>query len=133
MPDGSSPASVEDSGAGRRRDSQRRQHDAVTDVTELVLYSRSYCHLCDDMREALVRYASEVEFDLKIVDVDGDPRLVALYDELVPVLTASLADGGTRQLCHYFLDHGVLSGFFAEEKARLCGSEPMQWQEKPQH
>lgn len=95
-------------------------------MTDLVLYSRSYCHLCDDMREALVPYAAEFEFDLTIVDVDGDPRLVALYDELVPVLTAALADGSTRQLCHYFLDHGVLWDFFAEEKARLCGSGPVQ-------
>ncbi len=39
------------------------------------------------------------DFEVEVVDVDGDPALVARYDELVPVL---VADG--IELCHYFLD-----------------------------
>ncbi len=39
-------------------------------------------------------------FAIDVLDVDADPRLEAMYDELVPVLED--ADG--RELCHYFLD-----------------------------
>ena len=91
-------------------------------MIELILYSRSYCHLCDDMQTALQPYRSENVFDLQVVDVDADPALVALYDELVPVLIARMPDGATRRLCHYFLDHAALLSYFAEEKARNRGS-----------
>jgi hypothetical protein len=65
----------------------------------LTLYSRAYCHLCDDMLAALEALRGEYSFDVEILDVDADPELEAKYDELVPVLSAN----GT-ELCHYFLD-----------------------------
>ncbi|MBC7514648.1 MAG: glutaredoxin family protein [Herminiimonas sp.] len=91
-------------------------------MIELVLYSRSYCHLCDDMRDAVMQYRGEVVFDLEIVDVDADPHLVAQYDELVPVLAARTADGTTRTLCHHFLDQRALGTLFAEGKVRDRGA-----------
>lgn len=64
------------------------------------LYSRSYCHLCQDMLDALLALRTpERPFTVDVVDVDADPALVARYDELVPVLCL-----GDEQLCHYFLD-----------------------------
>lgn len=60
----------------------------------LLLLSRSYCHLCDDMLEAL-RLAGIAP---RVVDVDADDALVALWDEKVPVL---LLNG--QELCHYHL------------------------------
>ena len=69
----------------------------------LRLYSRSYCHLCEDMLAALQALRCEpglADFEVTVVDVDADPALVARYDELVPVL----ADGCDVELCHYFLD-----------------------------
>lgn len=65
----------------------------------LTLYSRVYCHLCEDMLAALEVLRGEYSFDVEVLDVDADPELEAKYDELVPVLTAN----GT-ELCHYFLD-----------------------------
>jgi hypothetical protein len=82
----------------------------------LILYGRSYCHLCEDMQLALNPFAALFDFTLDIVDVDSDPELVALYDELVPVLVARQADGSQRQLCHYFLDPAAMHGFFAEPR-----------------
>lgn len=65
----------------------------------LILYGRGYCHLCGDMLAALDALRGEFAFEVEVVDVDADPRLVEKYDELVPVLEAE-----GRELCHYFLD-----------------------------
>lgn len=71
----------------------------------LTLYSRSYCHLCEEMFSALetIRAESGAGFLIDVVDIDTDPVLLAAYDELVPVLMAQSSDG-PRELCHYFLD-----------------------------
>ena len=68
-------------------------------MARLTLVSRRYCHLCHEMELALLPLAAEFGVDVDIVDVDTDPELEALYDELVPVLLHR----GT-ELCHYFLD-----------------------------
>lgn len=81
----------------------------------LLLYTRSYCHLCDDMQHALAPLVAQHGIDLVLVDVDADPKLVALYDELVPVLIARLADGSDLQICHYFLDVCRLTAFLSEQ------------------
>lgn len=83
---------------------------AATSVT-LILYSRSYCHLCDEMRDALIALTPYYGFSLRVMDVDATPALVALYDELVPVLTTVLPDGTEQQICHYFLDKDQLRQF----------------------
>ena len=53
---------------------------------QLTLYSRKWCHLCDDMQEAVAPLAARFDARIDVVDIDADPALVALYDELVPVL-----------------------------------------------
>jgi hypothetical protein len=68
-------------------------------LTRLTLISRAYCHLCQDMELALRPLLAEFGVDVEVFDVDADPELEALYDELVPVL---LHQGS--ELCHYFLD-----------------------------
>ena len=65
----------------------------------LTLYSRAWCHLCDEMRAELEPLARAFGCAVEVVDIDGDPALIALYDELVPVL---VCDG--VPLCHYRLD-----------------------------
>jgi hypothetical protein len=69
----------------------------------LTLLSRAYCHLCDDMREALAPLAAEAGAQVVELDVDADPALEARYGDLVPVLLL----GGVRdgvELCHFTLD-----------------------------
>ncbi|MDP5007438.1 MAG: glutaredoxin family protein [Glaciimonas sp.] len=80
------------------------------------LYGRSYCHLCDDMLQALQQLDNEAQplFDVKCVDVDIDPGLVALYDELVPVLIGQKAQQAPVQLCHYFLDVKKVQAFLQD-------------------
>ena len=79
-------------------------------VPGFILYSRSWCHLCDDMLAALQAMAPpDAPFAVAVIDVDADPALVARFDELVPVLfTANETGGEGQQLCHYFLDQAAV-------------------------
>lgn len=77
------------------------------------LYSRSYCHLCDDMLLALRAQLGTLTADISVLDVDADPLLLEKYDELVPVLTGRHGDGPVNELCHYFLDAERLSRFIS--------------------
>jgi hypothetical protein len=72
------------------------------------LYSRSWCHLCEDMLAALRAFMARegLAYSVDVVDVDADPRLVERFDELVPVLFGEDLDG--PELCHYFLDEAAL-------------------------
>jgi hypothetical protein len=65
----------------------------------LTLYSRAYCHLCQDMLAALEALRGESCFDVDVVDVDADPVLEQKYGQLVPLLATE-----DEELCHYFLD-----------------------------
>jgi hypothetical protein len=75
---------------------------------QFILYSRSWCHLCEDMLAALRTHMARVglPYTVDVVDVDADPALVARFDELVPVLFA-----GGEELCHYILDDARLKTF----------------------
>jgi thiol-disulfide isomerase/thioredoxin len=82
-------------------------------LTHFRVYSRSYCHLCEDMLGALQALSSEYPFTIEVVDVDADEGLVAQYDELVPVLMGSRDGAAMMQLCHYFLDEAKVRTFLA--------------------
>lgn len=82
-------------------------------MTHFTLYSRTYCHLCDDMLAALQAFSGEFAFTVDVVDVDADEALVAQYDELVPVLLGRKEGGAAMRLCHYFLDEAGFRAFMA--------------------
>ncbi|WP_323118602.1 glutaredoxin family protein [Burkholderia alba] len=63
------------------------------------LYGRGWCHLCDDLRDALAPVAAEFSVAVEVVDIDSDPALVARYDEAVPVL---MLDGA--EVCRHRFD-----------------------------
>ncbi|MBU6486929.1 MAG: glutaredoxin family protein [Burkholderiales bacterium] len=52
----------------------------------LTLYSRAWCHLCEEMLTELEPLVRAFGAGVEVVDVDADPALVERYDELVPVL-----------------------------------------------
>ena len=81
--------------------------------TQLTVYARAYCHLCDDMIAALQSLQGRFDFDVMVVDVDEDEALVMRYDERVPVLTVR-ESGSERELCHHFLDEPVVTAFLSE-------------------
>ena len=69
------------------------------DLLKLTLISRTYCHLCHEMEQALRPLADEFGVEIDVLDVDADPELEALYNERVPVLLHK-----DEELCHYFLE-----------------------------
>ncbi len=77
-------------------------------VRELTLLSRSYCHLCEDMRQALETVPGRDRFTIRVVDVDEHPALEERYGILVPVLL-----DGEVEICHYHLDHAKLAAHLA--------------------
>lgn len=81
-------------------------------TVRFTLYSRSYCHLCEDMLNALLAMQTDIlRFDVDVVDVDADPALVERFDELVPVLFGA---GGSAELCHYFLDQAAVRAWLSQ-------------------
>ncbi|OYO29946.1 glutaredoxin family protein [Janthinobacterium sp. PC23-8] len=77
------------------------------------LYSRSYCHLCQDMFDALQGLQTAARsFTVEVIDIDTspDPALLVRFDELVPVLYGDLAQ---PELCHYFLDEAAVRRYLA--------------------
>jgi len=52
----------------------------------VVVYSRHDCCLCDEALAEIDKARAELEFDVRVVDVDGDPALVARYGHEVPVV-----------------------------------------------
>lgn len=74
------------------------------DGPRLTLYSRSYCHLCDEMIAGLRGLQTGFRFKLDVIDVDCDPALERRFGERVPVL---VHDG--QELCHYRLDTAAVT------------------------
>lgn len=77
---------------------------------ELILYTRSDCHLCDVVKEQLGHLRRRLDFDLVERRVDGDPGLEGAYGEQVPVGFV-----GGRKVFKYRLDVAVL-----ERALRSC-------------
>jgi thioredoxin reductase (NADPH) len=86
-------------------DAQLRRGHRLARLTLLV---RAYCHLCDDMRSALMPLAVAAGVTVEEIDVDSNPVLESRWGEYVPVLLA-----GERELCHYRLDRAALAAYLA--------------------
>lgn len=77
-------------------------------MTELVLYTRAGCHLCDEMRAGLLALRPELHFDLVETEVGWQGQLADKYGRLLPVLELA-----GREVCHYFLDEERLRAALA--------------------
>ena len=55
-------------------------------MTEVVLYGKAGCHLCEDARAVVADVRARREFELTEVDVSLDPVLNARYGERIPVV-----------------------------------------------
>jgi hypothetical protein len=75
----------------------------------LTVYSRAYCHLCDEMIEALRGLQGLFHFEIAVIDVDADPELERRHGESVPVL---MHDG--RELCHFRLVPSIVTAYLSQ-------------------
>jgi thiol-disulfide isomerase/thioredoxin len=75
-------------------------------VVALTVYSRSWCHLCDEMIAGLRTLQARFHFSVAIVDVDSDERLEAIYSEDIPVLLH-----GEHELCRHRLDSARVTDY----------------------
>jgi hypothetical protein len=91
----------------------------VPGLPQFTLYSRSYCHLCDDMLAALQALQSpQHPFTVAVIDIDaaaeaGDAVPLERFDTLVPVL---FGDPQAPALCHYFLDAEAVKHYLATQQ-----------------
>lgn len=81
----------------------------MSEPRRLILYYRSGCALCEEMQGELLAAQPRYGFELEMIDVDRSAALVADYGHKVPVLTTAQGE----EICHYFLDHSALEGYFS--------------------
>ena len=75
----------------------------------LTLLVRAYCHLCDDMRDALAPLAAGFGWAIDEIDIDADAVLEKRWGESVPVLLV-----GKSELCRHRIDAAVVTAFLSE-------------------
>ena len=68
-------------------------------MTEVVLYGKAGCHLCDDARSEIESVRVRRDFRLREVDVSLDPVLHARYGERIPVVVV-----GGHEAFEYHVD-----------------------------
>jgi thiol-disulfide isomerase/thioredoxin len=81
------------------------------EVKTLIVYGREDCHLCQNMILALQDIQERISFNFKVIDIDSDPELIALYGEKIPVLVSPLTN---QVICHYFLDVAALDDYLGK-------------------
>lgn len=82
----------------------------VEQPEKFIVYIREDCHLCQQMILALNNLPEQVSLDFQEIDIDSDPKLVAMYGEKIPVLVSP-----THQvICYHFLDSSALGDYLSK-------------------
>ena len=55
-------------------------------MTQLTLYGKPGCHLCEEARAVVLDVRTRHPFELEEVDITRDPALEAVYRERIPVI-----------------------------------------------
>lgn len=59
---------------------------AMSGMHQVIVYSRKGCHLCEIVKEQLLKLSRRGTFTWQEVDVDGDRDLQRQYNDQVPVV-----------------------------------------------
>jgi glutaredoxin len=70
-------------------------------VVEVVIFHSADCHLCERALAQVRGLRDELDFELREIDIGGDPALEAAYREWLPVVEI---DGRRRFTYHVQLD-----------------------------
>ncbi len=81
-------------------------------MTEIVLYGRDGCCLCDEAREVLLKVQAAHPFHLRETDIETDHQLLRAYLERIPVVTI---DG--MEVFELFVDEGELTRRLIDSRA----------------
>ena len=68
------------------------------------LYTRTGCHLCEEMEQEIPILESKLNFKADIITINDNQQLEQRYGDKVPVLTY-----GNEIICMYVLDEKMLS------------------------
>ncbi len=64
--------------------------EIISNSNTLIVYYRQGCHLCEQMLVSLYQqqkiHQSGVAFEIKIIDIDNNPKLLQQYNVDVPVV-----------------------------------------------
>ena len=94
--------------------------DRAPDVPHVRLYTIGRpCPLCEEALALLEELSRRVEFELEVVNVDGDLRLTVLHALKVPVVEV---DG--REVGHGRLDRTTLEGALFRARRPARGAPP---------
>jgi glutaredoxin len=74
-----------------------RQPSRAVSIRKVVLYHAEACHLCERARAILEQVGKEADFELREIDIGGDPELEAQYREWLPVVEID----GERAFVYY--------------------------------
>jgi glutaredoxin len=80
-------------------------------MSEVTLYTRPGCHLCEDARGDLEALAGELGFTVREVDIERDDALHARYLERIPVVAV-----GHEEVSDFAVDRAALEAALARVK-----------------
>ena len=75
----------------------RKQPPRAVSIPRVVLYHAEGCHLCERARAILEQVREDVDFELREIQIDGDPELEERYREWLPVVEID----GVRAFVYY--------------------------------
>ena len=58
----------------------------MTQLGEVIVYTRKGCHLCEIVKESIVKLHKRGGFTWREIDVDSDAEIRRLYNDQVPVV-----------------------------------------------
>jgi glutaredoxin len=90
--------------------------------SEIILYSKPNCPLCDEGLEKLLRVARRHSLEVRKVDIREDPDLLARHGERIPVVTLGGEELGWGRLSEKGLDHALTRRLSGEPRGD--GSTP---------
>jgi glutaredoxin len=74
-----------------------KQPPRAVSIPRVVLYRAEGCHLCERARAVLEQVRKDVDFELREIQIDGDPELEERYREWLPVVEID----GERAFVYY--------------------------------
>lgn len=87
-------------------------------MSQVVLYGRPGCHLCEDARVLLERVRAELPFELIERDIERDQELLRRFLERIPVVTLN-----GEELFELFVDEQALRAHLVDDFDDLESSE----------